>query len=151
MSTAPKPPQSASNPQPEPLAAPRPDELLMQLATGYMASAALHVCASHGIADLLAKGPKPVAELARTAKLNEDALYRVLRALASVGVFEERSPRTFANTMTSHLMRRDAAPLRAMVEWMGDPVHMKAYAHFPHSVATGETLCAPAWGMNCWD
>lgn len=151
MSTAPKPPQSASAAQAEPAAAPRPDQLLMQLATGYMASAALHIAASHGLADLLAKGPKPVAELARAASLNEDALYRVLRALASAGVFEERAPRVFANTMTSDLLRRDAGPLRAMVEWMGDPVHMKAYAHFPHCVATGETLCQPAWGMNCWD
>jgi len=145
MSTALKSPQPA-----EPLT-PRPDELLMQLATGYMASAALHIAAAHGIADLLAQGPKPAAELARTAKLNEDALYRVLRALASAGVFEERSPRVFANTMASDLLRRDAGPLRAMVEWMGDPVHMKAYAYFPHSVATGETLCQPAWGMSCWD
>lgn len=153
MSTAMKPPASAAQPQSQsqPFAPPRPDELLMQLATGYMASAALHVCAAHGIADLLAKGPKPVAELARAAELNEDALYRVLRALASAGVFEERAPRVFANTMTSDLLRRDAGPLRAMVEWMGDPAHMKAYAHFPHSVATGETLCEPAWGMNCWD
>src|SRR3954454_7226649 len=65
-------------------------QLLNQIATGYMVSAALQVALKLEIADRLSPGPRPVSELARDAGVAEDALYRVLRALASVGVFEEK-------------------------------------------------------------
>src|SRR6187397_2633946 len=65
-------------------------QLLNQIATGYMVSAALQVALKLEIADRLAAGPRPVSELAREAGVAEDGLYRVLRALASVGIFEER-------------------------------------------------------------
>ena len=53
-----------------------------------MASTALYAAITLNVADHLAAGPKDVAELARTTGANEDALYRVLRLLTSVGVFE---------------------------------------------------------------
>src|SRR4051812_35797004 len=64
-------------------------QLLNQVATGYMLSAALQVALKLEIADRLAAGPRPAADLAEEAGVREDGLYRVLRALASVGIFEE--------------------------------------------------------------
>ena len=58
----------------------------MQFASGYIASACVGVAAQLRIADLLDGGAKSVAELGRVSTANEDALYRVLRALASVGI-----------------------------------------------------------------
>src|SRR3954464_13521959 len=81
-------------------------QLLNQIATGYMVSAALQVVLKLEIADRLAAGPRSAADLAREAGVREDGLYRVLRALASVGMFEERpapagapASRVFALTM----------------------------------------------------
>src|SRR6187399_40084 len=66
-------------------------QLLNQIATGYMVSAALQVALKLEIADRLTSGPRSVSELAGEAGVAEDGLYRVLRALASVGIFEERA------------------------------------------------------------
>jgi hypothetical protein len=78
---------STPNARPEAAAA----QLLLQLATGHFLAAALQVVVRLGIADLLAGGPRTAAQLAGETGVQEDALYRVLRALASVGVFEEGS------------------------------------------------------------
>ena len=63
-------------------------------------SLGLHQCvfaaAELGLADLLVGGPKSVTDLAAQAKADEDSLYRVLRLLASEGVFAEIAPRIFA-------------------------------------------------------
>ena len=128
-----------------------PEAQLYQLALGFMVTAAIHEVIKADIADKLNAGPKPVAELAKASGVNEDALYRVLRALASVGVFTETSPRTFANTALSEPLRHDAGPLRGMIAFLSDPLHLRSYAHFDHCVRTGETLCQPALGMPIWD
>ncbi len=56
------------------------------------------------MADRLARGPRSAEELARETGANADALYRVLRALASLGLFEESSPGVFANNASSETM-----------------------------------------------
>jgi hypothetical protein len=58
-----------------------------QLIRGYWVTQAIFVVAELGIADLLAGGPAAPAELARATGVNSDLLYRVLRALASIGIF----------------------------------------------------------------
>src|SRR3954469_11919782 len=151
---APSPASSAtakSQPQTHARPEPPPEAQLYQLGLGFMVTAALGVVIRADIAEKLISGPKPVAELARASNLNEDALYRTLRALASVGVFTETAPRTFAHTPLSEPLRRDAGPLRGMLDWLCDPIHLRSYAHFGHSVRTGETLCEPALGRHIWE
>jgi hypothetical protein len=75
--------------------APQPAEQLLQLATGYMVSSALYGVTSLGIPDLLKSGSKSVAELSVLSGSHEGALYRILRALSSIGVFAENPSRTF--------------------------------------------------------
>lgn len=118
---------------------PDPAELVFQLCTGYMASACIQVAAKLKIADLLANGPKSVQQLASAAGANEDRLYRVLRVLASVGVFTETSQRTFAITPTAEPLRSDAPnSIRNMVLWISSPFHFRTYSELLHSVKTGE-------------
>jgi len=118
---------------------PDPAAQLMQVATGYMASACLHVIARLKIADALITAPKPVAQLAATAHVDEDALYRVLRALASIGIFRETSPRNFANTAVSEAMLTRAHSLRDMVLFITDPFHFRTFAELTHTMETGES------------
>ena len=80
---------------------------LMPFQMAFLGSACLYVVARLEIADKLNDGPKSSSELASATDANEDMLYRVLRYLASEGIFEERSDRTFANNNTSELMRSD--------------------------------------------
>jgi predicted Rossmann fold nucleotide-binding protein DprA/Smf involved in DNA uptake len=68
---------------------PTPQDQLARMITGYWISQAIYVAAKLGIADLLADGPKTADELARATGTHARSLYRLLRALASVGVFSE--------------------------------------------------------------
>lgn len=125
----------------EPVAPPDPAvvQQVLQLCTGYMVSAALFVAVQLRIADELAAGPRSTADLAKGAGANEDALYRVLRALAMVGLFSEARPRTFALTPAGSLLRTGVpGSVRDVVEWLCDPLHFRVYAETMHTVKTGE-------------
>jgi hypothetical protein len=126
---------------------------LVQIITGYMPAVSLHAAAKLKIADLLASGPKPVSELAREAQgVNEGALYRVLRGLASVGVFSETSPRTFANTPASDLLREGVpGSVRDIALWLGNPLHMRVFAETLYSVETGNTALKKVTGFETFD
>src|SRR5262245_44082091 len=78
--------------------APPPAEQLFQLVLGYMPAMALNIVARLGIADQIAQEPKPISDLAKAARVNEDALYRLMRALSTVGVFQEAHGRRFGHT-----------------------------------------------------
>jgi hypothetical protein len=71
---------------------------LMRLVNGYQISQSIHVAAALGIADHLAGGPRTSDDLASATGAHPPTLYRLLRALASVGVFHESEPRTFSLT-----------------------------------------------------
>jgi O-methyltransferase domain/Dimerisation domain len=131
---------------------PQPAEVLMQLATGYMVSSALYAATKLRIADLLKDGAKPIRELAAATETNEDAVYRMLRALASVGVFIETAPRAFALTAVGETLRADRADsFRDMVLWMADRFHYQIYAEMLQGVKTGKTVVEKVFGEPCFE
>ena len=123
---------------------------IMQLATGYVPAACLYAAAKMKIPDLLATGPKPISELARAAQLtNKNGLYRTLRALASVGVFREVEPGTFANTGLSEQLRSDlAGSSRDTVLFLANPLHLRVFAELMHSIESGETAFKKVTGLD---
>ena len=95
---------SNANTSPNPNAVPPPVQML-KLAMGYWVSQACAVAARLGIADRLAGGARASDELAREVGANPDALYRLLRCCASVGVFAEQEGRRFALTPVGDTLR----------------------------------------------
>jgi hypothetical protein len=85
-----------------------PEARLWELERGALATKALGIAADLGVADALAAGPRPVAEVAREVGADADVLHRILRALASDGVFVEAQPGVFGNTDASELLRQGA-------------------------------------------
>jgi SAM-dependent methyltransferase len=84
--------------------------------------------------------------------VNEDALYRVMRTLVSLGVFEEKSPRTFANSLTSTILRSDTpGSMYDMALWMSDPFHFQVYANAFHSVQTGRPAVEKTVGVPVFE
>jgi hypothetical protein len=131
---------------------PSPAEQLMQLASGYMASISIHIVARLGIADLLKDGPRPVSELAAATSTQEDRLYRVLRTLASVGVFQETGARAFALTPAAETLRSDVPDsMRPMALWICDPLHFRVYSEMMHSVSTGGTAFERVMGKPIFE
>jgi len=86
---------------------PSPDELVWNLTRGALTTRALAIVSELGVADALAAGPRPVAEVASEVGADAETLHRFLRALASDGVFAEEGPGVFRNTEASELLRRD--------------------------------------------
>src|ERR1043165_2756125 len=113
------------------------------MAFAHVVTQALYVAAKLGVADLIADGARPVSELAAETKTNERALYRVLRSLASVGVFKETDPKVFALTPYADALRADVpGSMRNNVIFMGAEWHWRVLGNMLYSVQTGK----PAWG-----
>ncbi len=116
-----------------------PLQVLLQFTAAYVPCAALWIAAELKLADLIGTGSKPVAELARRTGTYEDALFRILRLLAMVGIFAETEPRRFSLTPPAELLRSDhPQSMRDMVVWLADPFHFKIAAELLHSVRTGQ-------------
>jgi O-methyltransferase domain len=125
---------------------------VFQLGMGFIVSAALGSAIQFDIPDHLGDGPRATADLARTTGTDEGALYRLLRALATVGVFEETTPRTFALTSVGHLLRRGApGGAREMVLWMCDAFHYRVYAEMPEAIRSGHAVGEKVVGMPVFE
>ena len=74
---------------------------------GALVTRALGLAADLRVAQALAAGPRSHEVLARERGVDAGALYRVLRALASDGIFEEIEPGVFGNTAASEVLARD--------------------------------------------
>jgi hypothetical protein len=75
------------------------------LLMGFVVSRALQVAAELGVADALASGPKERGALAREVDADPATLHRLLRACASLDVFEELADGRYANTPRSEFLR----------------------------------------------
>jgi len=120
------------------------------LVRGAMATKALGLMADLGVADRLAHGPRPVAELAAETGADEDALYRFLRALASDGVFAEESPRVFANTPLSELLRTDRSDSWHDFAHLFGEVWYETFADAEDSLRSGEPAFPRKFGADFW-
>jgi hypothetical protein len=112
----------------------------------------IYVAATLGIADQLTEGPKRIDELASTAAVDPTALYRVLRALASHGIFAETGDCSFELTPQAELLREDIpGSLRAWAMLQGDESRWKAWGALLACVQTGETAFDRVFGMGQWE
>jgi hypothetical protein len=95
---------------------------LLGLVNGFKVSQAIHVAATLGIADLLKNGPRSSDDLAAVTGTHPRSLYRVLRALASIGVFREDADQRFALTPFGNCLRSDAPePVGPLAVHIGEP------------------------------
>jgi hypothetical protein len=118
-----------------------------QMFGGAWITQGLWVVAELGIADLLADGPCTVEELAATTDAHADSLYRLLRALAGVGVFAHDEHGRFSLTPLADLMRSDVpGSQRALAILMGGEFHA-AWGELLHSTKTGEPGFNKRFGM----
>ena len=118
---------------------PPPQAVILQMAMSAMISQALGVAAKLGIADVLNDGPKTAAEIALATGTHEGSIYRILRALASTGVFSEIAERTFQNTPLSEVIRADVpGSMQSMIAFLGEQWHFAVWGNMLYSAQTGE-------------
>jgi hypothetical protein len=122
-----------------------PDEILWNLLRGSLTTRALAVVSQLGVADALAGGPRPTAELARKVGADPETLYRLLRALASDGVFAEEEPRVFRNTEASERLRAGGG-WNEFANLFGGPLH-RAVSKLD---ASGRSPFEESFGTDFW-
>lgn len=131
---------------------PSPSVVLRRLVDGYQISQALYVVATLGIADFLTNGGRTAEELSGLVGAHAESLYRVLRALASVGVFQEHADRSFSLTPVGDCLRAEAAqPVGAWAAFIGRQYHWSAWAHLLETVRTGEPAFVHTHGVSGWE
>lgn len=124
---------------------------LQSMITGLRVSAALNVAADLGIADLLVGGPRTVTDLADATSADPDTLHRLLRALATIGVFDEQPDDAYANTDLGEGLRSDVpGTLRPLARTLNSPELWSAWGHLGHSVRTGENAFEALNGVDIW-
>ena len=124
---------------------------LFQLASGYWISQAIYVAAKLGIADFLKDSPKSASEIALATRADENAVYRLMRALCSVGAFRAVGADKFTVTALGIPLQSNVpGSLRAMVITLGE-AHYAAWAHLLESVKTGTAGFPLAFGTQMFD
>ena len=125
-----------------------PQIALLQMATGFWVTQSIYVAARLGIADLLKDGPKTSDELAQATNTNAPMLYRVLRALAGLGIFAEVENKRFGLTPLAEALQSGPNSLRAMTIHLAENPSWKAWGNLLESVKTGETAFKLANGAE---
>jgi hypothetical protein len=116
-----------------------PGVVLYQMAVGHYVSRALHLAAKLGVADLLADGPRPAADLAAATGTQAPALRRVLRLLASTGIFDETADGSFALTPLGEALRSDVpGSARALVLLFAGVALQDSWKELEYCVRTGQ-------------
>lgn len=129
-----------------------PAAKLMDMICGHWIVAAIYSAAKLSLADRLAAGPRTSDDLAAEAGTHPDATYRVLRALAAVGIFEERPDRVFALNELGDLLRADhPQSVRDVALFQGAQPHWKGWGNFLYSVQTGKSAFEHVHGKPFFD
>lgn len=125
---------------------------LSQMISGYWLSQAISVAAKLNIADLLESGSKTCDALAQEVNAHLPSLYRLMRALASVGIFEETEPHTFQLTPLADYLRQDhPQSVKATAIMLGEMPHYQAWGNISYSVQTGKPAFDHQFGQNVFE
>jgi hypothetical protein len=111
---------------------------LVEMSAGYWLPRALHVVADLGVADALDEEPQSAMHLAKEVGADADALDRVLRLLASHGVFHRRGGQYVHNALSRVLRSDHPHSMRAYVRLVGLPVFWKSWGALEQVVRSGK-------------
>jgi len=124
---------------------------LLRLVNGHQVARAIQVAAELRIADSLGEGARDVGDLARESGTEEASLYRLLRALASVGVLHESDGRRFELTELGRPLRTDdPQSVAGWAAFAGTPSIWAAWGALDHSIRTGENAFKHVHGADVW-
>lgn len=129
-----------------------PHEMMRNLAIGYWVARLIHVAAKLRLADLLRKGPQPLEDLATAASVQPEPLYRILRALASVGIFTETRGRRFKLTpLAATLQTGVSGSMHAWAIMINEHWGWDSWKELLYGVKTGKVPFLKAHGVPIFE
>jgi len=126
-----------------------PHVQMMQFILGKWISKPLYVAAELGIADMLADGSKSIDALAEMSESHSPTLYRVMRALAGVGIFSETDDRCFELTPMAECLKTGI--MRSVALMFHSDWHEKAWDNLLYGVRTGKPPFDKAHGKPIFE
>lgn len=129
-----------------------PQVRMLQMMNAYRLTQSISVAAKLGIADLVADGPKSSEELAQATGTHAPSLYRLLRAIASFGIFAEDEKGLFGLTPRAAILQSHVpGSIRTYAIVQGDEWHWRMWGGVLYSVKTGEPAFDHLYGMEFQD
>jgi O-methyltransferase domain/Dimerisation domain len=125
---------------------------LVRLVDGFRVTQAIHACVELGIPDLLAEGERTADDLADASGADPSALYRLLRALASLGILHEADGRRFSLTKLGAPLRGDVpGSLRGWVRLTGRDHIWRSWGNFANAVREGKNSFRMLHDADIWE
>jgi len=129
-----------------------PVENLGWMMMGYRMTQLVYVAAELGIADHLFDSPKSVAELATSIEVDKDNLYRVMRALVSINIFDlNEKDEYMLNSISRLLCQNTEGSLRSFAIRHGAPWSWLPWGALIHAIRTGENAFEHVFGQSHWE
>ena len=124
---------------------------MREMLYGSWTAQAVYAAAELDLADHVNDGARDIPELASRTETDPTSLYRLMRALASVGVFREEAPQRFALTPLADCLRSGATDsVKDLALWYGGEV-FRSYAGIVDSVRSGAPSFETVYGMGLWE
>jgi hypothetical protein len=125
---------------------------MLQIITGYWVSQAVGTAARLGVPDQLAHRPRQSSEVAKAVGADPQALFRLMRMLASIGVFTMDQQGRFGLTPLGDTLRSDVpGSVKNFAVAETAPGHWQPWGQMYEAIKTGEPMCKSALGMELWD
>ena len=137
----------------KPAASISPQEQIMRMAIGVTQGRSLVAAAELGLADVLGNGALHVDAIAAETKVDAGNVFRLMRALETLGIFRQVSPRVFANTPVSDCFRSDVpGSQKAFLQLLSPGMGMwDGYSEMLATLRTGKTALFERWGYDIWE
>lgn len=126
-----------------------PNVVMWEMIHNMWLAAGISVVAELGIADLLKDGPKDIDDLATKTSTHSDSLYRVMRMLASQGIFRELKGKRFNSTSLARPLEEDQIRYMILVHLNRNQFAM--FGELMKSVRTGDTVSGDRSGKALFD
>ena len=125
---------------------------MLQMITGGWVAQMISVAAKVGIADALSDGPRTSEEIAQAVSAHPPSLYRLMRSLASFGIFSEDESGNFELTPMGELLRSNVeGSMRAMAIMNGEDWCRKSWTNLLYSIQTGDNAFKHVLGMSTFE
>ena len=137
----------------KPTASLSPQEQVMGMAFGVVQGRCLVAAAELGLADVLGNGAVHVDAIAAETRADAGHVFRLMRALETLGIFRQVSPRVFANTPVSDCLRSDVpGSQRAFLQLLAPGMGIwDGYSEMLATLRTGKPAIFERWGYDLWE
>ncbi len=125
-----------------------PSMAVFEKAQGFWIAKAISVACELNLSEIVAKNEKSVEEIAGASKTDTSALYRLMRALASEGIFEEIRPKVFKNNKFSNALREQPGNLKNMIIHQLNETNWDVVNQLKYSVTSGTNAAQKLLGTD---